>query len=68
MPEHENPFVPEPEPEKPKPDFTVFPYYDVCKVRNMYFAVDIPVFTALESQAEKVRDGYYRFGTYYCCN
>lgn len=46
----------------------LFPYYDVYKVRNMFFALDIPVFTALEEHAEIVKDGHIRFKYVYCCN
>lgn len=50
------------------PSLRNFPYFDVCKVRNMMFAMNIPVFTALESQAGQVEDGYVRFTNTYCCN
>lgn len=60
----ENPFEPEPE----KPDLSHFPYLQLYKVRNMVFGVDIPVFTALESQEHLVKDGYFRFEAFYCCN
>lgn len=60
----DNPFA-EPEPE-PDPPLTHFPYARVYKVRNMYFAMDIPVFTAREDQ--DVKDGYYRLSHIYCCN
>lgn len=54
--------------EKPARDLRAFPYFELYKVRNMYFAMDIPVFTALESQSELVQDGHIRFKHVYCCN
>lgn len=65
MPAFDNPFEPEPD---EKPDLSHFPYYQLYKVRNMRFALDIPVFTALESQEHMVKDGYCRFEAIYCCN
>lgn len=49
-----------------KHDLTQFPYFELCKVRNMYFAIDIPVFASTKDQ--DVGTGFFRLKHIYCCN